>query len=460
MDDIFKKRHYKIDDHKPSSINNAKSSILVVFLVVLCCILVVMNVSMHQSLQVMSEVVLNLQHEVKSYKAVLFNKTHETSSQDDFNNATQAVLIEQKPRKSTDYIDILKGTSHKCNRITAAKCKSHKLEEDIQIATQSSKLLHDFEQYRMPTILEGKDKLWSLLLMLSSYSHDDKVAPVIFKMSNISDNMNCGHSWVSRPFFAFDKGYKMCLVVYGGGYGDGRNSHLSVSLYLMKGPYDDQLEQSGHWPLNGVFKIELLNQMNDYLHYTTHVKFNSTACSKCTNRVLQNDIASSGWGNPLFITHDVFLRDNIIYTNFIRNDSIYFRVSSYSADGYYNQVVLCILWSVGGTVAGLFFMLMTSSQDNPDSINISMFIADIVVGIFIMGSFWIGTVWGIITCIATSCCFFVGEIVEGGCNASGSGIAVWVLSLGHFVSSVLATLLLSGLLNWSSDLHHCQFVDV
>ena len=41
----------------------------------------------------------------------------------------------------------------------------------------------------------------------------------------------------------------------------------------MKGPHDDKLEQSGHWPLRGTFTIELLNQLNDSDHHE-HKVFN------------------------------------------------------------------------------------------------------------------------------------------------------------------------------------------
>ena len=35
-------------------------------------------------------------------------------------------------------------------------------------------------------------------------------------------------------------------------------THVSVYLHLMKGPYNDKLEQSGHWPLSVTFTVELL----------------------------------------------------------------------------------------------------------------------------------------------------------------------------------------------------------
>ena len=44
----------------------------------------------------------------------------------------------------------------------------------------------------------------------------------------------------------------MCLKVYANGVGSGEGTHVSLYLYLMKGPYDDKLEQSGHWPLRGI----------------------------------------------------------------------------------------------------------------------------------------------------------------------------------------------------------------
>ena len=69
--------------------------------------------------------------------------------------------------------------------------------------------------------------------------------------------------WYSKPFLAFNEGYQVCLRVYADGFGDGKGTHVSVFLHLMKGAHDDELEQSGHWPLRGTFTVELLNQLSD-----------------------------------------------------------------------------------------------------------------------------------------------------------------------------------------------------
>ena len=50
--------------------------------------------------------------------------------------------------------------------------------------------------------------------------------------------------WRSPPFY-IKEGYKMCLAVYPNGIGKGEGTHVSLSLVLMKGEFDDQLE----WPI-------------------------------------------------------------------------------------------------------------------------------------------------------------------------------------------------------------------
>ena len=59
---------------------------------------------------------------------------------------------------------------------------------------------------------------------------------------------------------------------------------ISLFLYLMKGSYDDKLEQLGYWPLRGAFKIELLDQLNDD-NYVYNISYNSSVPSCHTDRV-------------------------------------------------------------------------------------------------------------------------------------------------------------------------------
>ena len=96
----------------------------------------------------------------------------------------------------------------------------------------------------------------------------NKTTPVTIEMFNFTDKIASKEVWVSKPFMIYEGGYKMCLRVNAAGYGAGKGTHVSVYLHLMKGPHDDKLEQSGHWPLRGTFTIELLNQYTNHGHYT------------------------------------------------------------------------------------------------------------------------------------------------------------------------------------------------
>ena len=43
----------------------------------------------------------------------------------------------------------------------------------------------------------------------------------------------------------------------------------------MKGPYDDELKQSGHWPLIGTCTIELFIQLNNSDHHSRKIVMHS-----------------------------------------------------------------------------------------------------------------------------------------------------------------------------------------
>jgi len=141
-------------------------------------------------------------------------------------------------------------------------------------------------------------------------------------------------SWKSDPFFTFWKEYKMCLRVDATGHGSAGADHVSVSLVLMPGPYDDKLRKSGYWPLRGTFKIELLDQLdnNNHTHYIpfesnnipfdSNVPFDSRDIHYYANIPMKVNVPFSRWGNPQFISHKTILAGN-----YLKDDSVYFMIS-------------------------------------------------------------------------------------------------------------------------------------
>ena len=74
--------------------------------------------------------------------------------------------------------------------------------------------------------------------------------PLTIRMINFSHYQRSGKVWRSPPFY-YEAGYKMQLAVYANGIGAGASTHVSITLLLMKGELDHQLE----WPIKGCGKV-------------------------------------------------------------------------------------------------------------------------------------------------------------------------------------------------------------
>lgn len=172
------------------------------------------------------------------------------------------------------------------------------------------------------------------------------IAPVIFKVSNFNEKVNKTKRWISDPFFAFERGYKMILAIDAAGSLDGRGTHLSVYLYAMQGPYDDELEKSGKWPLQGTFIIELLDQHYNFEHYKDYVLFHNETCSECAKRPI--NITNRGYG----ISRFALLSDLIGNSQYHKNDQLFFRIS-------YRSCHSCVLMARDGEMLLFLIVLFT-----------------------------------------------------------------------------------------------------
>ena len=165
---------------------------------------------------------------------------------------------------------------------------------------------------------------WSdkLLVMATMSTAGDQVCPVVLKMSEFDIKRRDKVEWYSEFFYTHNKGYKMCLRVDAAGNGDGEGTQLSVYLYLMKGPHNDELT----WPMRGEYEIKLLNQISNSEHHSKMVSYdNCTSTVDIIDRVRVGDKASFGWGEPQFISNKCkttptcqYLKDNCLFLQMIK----------------------------------------------------------------------------------------------------------------------------------------------
>ena len=105
----------------------------------------------------------------------------------------------------------------------------------------------------------------------------------------------------------------MCIKVYPNGDGDGKGTHVSVFVHILKGDNDDNLK----WPIIGTVKFELLNQLEDINHYLMILTLNQE----------HNIRVGSTWGYTTFIPHSQLTNYLFRNTQYLKDDTLYFRVS-------------------------------------------------------------------------------------------------------------------------------------
>ena len=129
--------------------------------------------------------------------------------------------------------------------------------------------------------------------------------------------------WYSPGSYTSPGGYKMKLNVCPNGEGDCKGTHVSCFICLMSGEYDDTLE----WPFQGEVTIELLNQLEDKNHMKYIIQYNESTPEKQKQRVLKGEDNTAGWGYSQFISHSELEYNPITNCQYLKDDSLYFRVS-------------------------------------------------------------------------------------------------------------------------------------
>ncbi|XP_065902702.1 TNF receptor-associated factor 4-like [Dysidea avara] len=150
-----------------------------------------------------------------------------------------------------------------------------------------------------------------------------KMCPVIMKMANVASIKEEEVCWQGEPFFSQPNGgYKMSLSVLPAGNGDGKGTHMSVYLCLMKDhAYDGGLT----WPLWGKFEVKLLNQISDCEHYSGIVLFSDGIPHIAASRVIDGD-NGVGWGKPKFISNEA-LQKVTSTCQYLKDDCVFLQIS-------------------------------------------------------------------------------------------------------------------------------------
>ena len=117
----------------------------------------------------------------------------------------------------------------------------------------------------------------------------------------------------SSTFYSSPKGYHMRIDVYANGNGTGMGTHLSIYVRILKGKYDDKI----NWPLVGKVTCEILNQLEDNNHFIRIIQMNQE----------DNTLVKKCWGYYKTCPHAELSHDPVMNTQYLKDDTLYFRVS-------------------------------------------------------------------------------------------------------------------------------------
>ena len=118
----------------------------------------------------------------------------------------------------------------------------------------------------------------------------------------------------------------MCLNVDANGVDEGKGTHVSVYVYLMRGDNDDNLK----WPFKGTIKVSLLNQLEDEQHHTMEVWSDEDDIPEdIGGRVTGRVRADCGWGISQFIPHEDLSYSGDKNCQYLKDDTLFFRVDCF-----------------------------------------------------------------------------------------------------------------------------------
>ena len=150
--------------------------------------------------------------------------------------------------------------------------------------------------------------------------------PIELIMTDVHRHKQDDSAWFSEPFSTGIRGYKMCLAVDANSWGRGEHTHVGLSIFMMKGEYDDELS----WPFKGEIKVKLINQTSSVHIEKFLVKTDSIHTKGYTelfSRVLEGDRARSGFGLPKFISYED-LHKPVEHKCYLKDDTLVFRIDS------------------------------------------------------------------------------------------------------------------------------------
>ena len=126
----------------------------------------------------------------------------------------------------------------------------------------------------------------------------------------------------SPAFYTHPHGYRMCVRVDPKGCGDGEGTHVSIFVFMMRGPFDDYLK----WPFRGEITIQVVNHAGDHDHVEYTIAYDDGTPDDTAGRVTVRERGKNGWGNHQVLSHADLRYNAARKTQYLKNNHLIVRV--------------------------------------------------------------------------------------------------------------------------------------
>ena len=202
---------------------------------------------------------------------------------------------------------------------TVISCKYKGIGCDTELKRKDMTAHEQDDKLHLHMALEAVISLRSAVetLQIEVYSQHDRLMMMnysgAFRLSEYQKKKEANKPFRFSSFYTHPNGYHMALRVYANGEGDSGGTHVSVHAPILTGKYDAKLK----WPFVGKVTFTLLNQLEDKNHHTRVMTLNTA----------KNTIAGENpWGYQKFIPHSALAHDLVKNTQYLKNDTLYFRM--------------------------------------------------------------------------------------------------------------------------------------
>lgn len=162
----------------------------------------------------------------------------------------------------------------------------------------------------------------------NNYSIDSINTPVTLQMVNYSEYKGSGKTWYSTPFYVAG-GYKMCLAVKPLGTGSAQGSHISLSVCLLNGEFDDELA----WPVELPFHLMVEIVKQDENFDSGHAPNTGSSSNPKTYIYFHSDSPQDRVTGDVLVEsrkYDNFAPHDLVESHLLYYDALMFRVTAES----------------------------------------------------------------------------------------------------------------------------------